>query len=228
MKKGDKRKIVKVRFQEEIVQLRHDGWSWRNIEQYLSRYHKFKVSYRHLQEIFQPVSSDNQMPDIPAYDTVQIERLTGLPAVTCDLLAGYFAGLSDQEQVKVNQVQTDMIRQYKGKNINKGPEFFYAMFMLALHKMCNAKTKMPEDRSGDIPALRPRNKPETKKEKVKKHYHQVQKLRDDGLSWERIACALAKDKLVKIGPIWLQRCFEQIATKQNSKKGYKKTLTFRL
>ena len=229
MKKGDKQKIVKVRFQEEIVNLRHDGWSWRDIEEYLARYHKFKISYRHLKDIIQPVFEGDKPSDIPVYDTVEVERLTNLPAETCDLLAGYFAGLSDEEQVKVHRLQTDMIRRYRGKNIRKGPEFFYAMFMLALHKMCNAKIKMPEDRpAGMRPLLRPKKKPETKKEKVKKYYNQIKKLRDDGLSWESTARTLAKDYQIKIGPIWLQRCFERIEAERNAKRGYKKTLTFKL
>jgi len=76
------------------------------------------------------------------------------------------------------------------------------MFMLALHKMCNSRTKMPEDRpAGMPPPLGPRKTPETKKEKVKKQYDQVKKLRNDGLSWERIARILAKDHRIKIGPI---------------------------
>jgi len=220
LKKGDKQKIVKVRFQEEIIQLRYDGWSWRDIEQYLARYHKFKISYRHLKDIIQPVAEDDKPSDIPVYDTVEVERLTNPPAETCDMLAGYFAGLSDEEQVNVHRIQTDMIRRHRGKSIDKGPEFFYAMFMLALHKMCNAKTQTLENKpAGMYPAIRPKKKPETKKEKIKKYYDQVKKLRDDGWSWEKIARALDEDKRVKIGPIWLQRCFEQITADREAKKG---------
>lgn len=214
MKKGDKQKIVKVRFLEEIVQLRNEGWSWRNIEEYLSRYRNFKISYRHLKDIIHPESGDNQPVGTPAYDTVEVERLTGLATETCDSLAGYFAGLPDEDRIKVHQLQTDMIRQHREKNIDKGPEFFYAMFLLALHKMCNAENKS----AGVSLAAGPEKKSRTKKEKVKKYYDQVKKQRDDGWSWQRIARNLAQYNRIKIGHVWLQHCFEQIAAERQAKK----------
>ena|GEM_PF-5952894 len=212
--RGDKKKIIKIRFHQEILSLRNENMSWRDIAKYLGRYYNLTIHFSYLRTVVQPVAAATQ-PTRTAYDASRIDKVTGFSAERHDQLVNFFAELSDTDQINIQKLQNDLLRLYRGKTDLKGPEFYYAMFLMALHNIYNNRgfaENMPA--LADLPEGR-KKKPGPKKEKLGKNiYELVGKLRDQGWSWRKISRNLGQYNRLKISHTWLKYCFEQTAAER--------------
>ena len=204
-----------------ISQLRKRETSWREVSRHLVLRYRKKISYMTLQKYFEQITAERK------------EEKSGrfTPAASARL-AGYFAGLSDADQVEAFRLQLDLIRrnrsEFSGRGQGKGKktdrqraEFFYTMFLLSLHALCNAESGRSAENPAEIPPdlpAGPQKKSAPKKEKLdKKLYDLAGQLRNDGWSWRKIARNLAQHNRIRIGHVWLKECFERITVERKAR-----------
>lgn len=135
------------------------------------------------------------------YDVRRIEQATGLLLQRRRKLIRYFSALSEPVRIGVHQLQTDLIRQLRGKVDLQLEEVIYASLLLALDKMYSVETvssnrnaspdqaaKTNQIRAERIKADRRSQKRSPLKDTIHlRFYHLIKRLRDEeGLSWREI------------------------------------------
>ena len=166
-----------------------------------------------------------------ASDMTEVFRLTGFSAENLSMLVRYYAELPIAGQIEAHQLQSDLVhRNRKKKNSKKEPEYFFSMFMLALHKMQKAETgrklkrkggKLTDEEAQKMIAIRKGNifpdrkpKPSPKKAKIEEHYELIRDFRNEGVCWRDIAKYLARHHRQKISHTHLRLSFDRITTER--------------
>ena len=165
------------------------------------------------------------------YDFNEVSRLTGFSAETRESLSRYYAKLPEPVRIEAYKIQSDLVRQARTeKTQGREPEFFYAQFLIALHKMrsmeTGARTHGKEDltaeelskieliRKGRI-RMEHRKKPRPTRKVVEiRFYETIEKFRAEGISWRDISKYIGRFHRCKISHSYLKECFEQISAER--------------
>jgi hypothetical protein len=165
------------------------------------------------------------------YDFNEVSRLTGFSAETRESLSRYYAKLPEPVRIEAYKIQSDLVRQARTeKTQGREPEFFYAQFLIALHKMRSMETGprthgkeglTPEElskieliRKGRI-RMEHRKKPRPTRRVVEiRFYETIEKFRAEGISWRDISKYIGRFHRCKISHSYLKECFEQISAER--------------
>jgi len=159
------------------------------------------------------------------YDTDYIVEITGISVQEAESLLKYFAKLPVNVQIEAIKLQTDFARQNK-KDFDKehGPEYYYAMLLVALRSMKRIETaqatkdSLSEEEAEKLRKIRieriraGRGKKASKKEIFikEKMFEEIKKMRmEEGLSWREISEYIAKYHKTKISHGYLQQKFSE-------------------
>jgi len=165
------------------------------------------------------------------YDFNEVSRLTGFSAETRESLSRYYAKLPEPVRIEAYKIQSDLVRQARTeKTQGREPEFFYAQFLIALHKMRSMETgarthgkegltveelsKIELIRKGRI-RMEHRKKPRPTRKVVEiRFYETIEKFRAEGISWRDISKYIGRFHRCKISHSYLKECFEQISAER--------------
>jgi len=172
------------------------------------------------------------------YDLNEISRLTGFSAETRETLSRYYAKLPEPVRIEAYKIQSDLARQARSeKTQGREPEFFYAQFLIALHKMRSIErgacthskggkegvtaeelSKIELIRKGRI-RMEHRKKPSPIRKMVEvRFYKTIENFRAEGISWRDISKYIGRFHRCKISHSYLKQCFEQISAERTVEK----------
>ena len=63
-KEAPQKALIRVRYYEEIKQLRYDGLSWRDVSEYIQKHHKKTISWTYLQRVYATLTAEKGSLDI--------------------------------------------------------------------------------------------------------------------------------------------------------------------
>ena len=152
-------------------------------------------------------------------------------------LVRYFAKLPEKIKIEVLKLQTDLIRQNRDMmKKNTQPEFFYSMFIKAIHYVKSieiahtqsiADEQEAVEKTKKITEIRIQRMLAEKAEKKKKtrddkkfrliklrFYNEIVKMQKQGFTYKDISTYIAKYHKVKITPAYIQASMKKI-TKEN-------------
>jgi hypothetical protein len=169
------------------------------------------------------------------YDTSEVDRLSGTTATQRASNFRWLALQGEQTKIESAKLQTDLIRQHRRQGMGQTmtPEFIYAMLCLALVKMIWFETaqkrkggKLSEEEFAKVQEIRierirgkKRTKGSPKKNLIRvRFYHEIQTLREKGLSWREISDFLRTHHKVKLAHSYIRESFIEL-TAEREKAG---------
>lgn len=163
------------------------------------------------------------------FDIHEVTRLTGFSAETRNRLARYYARMPDPVRIEAHRMQTDLVRQARADRVaGREPEFYFAQFLIALHKMQSMEAgsglrrkteqRLTDEELARITVIRShrvqaehKKKPSTTKDRIEHDFYiMVSRFRDNEVSWRDIAIYLGRYHRFRISHNYLKKCFEQI------------------
>ncbi|MGM0609323.1 MAG: hypothetical protein ACQESP_13015 [Candidatus Muiribacteriota bacterium] len=145
-----------------------------------------------------------------------------------DGLIKYFRLLGYDNQVKVFELQTDIVR--KNREQKKTPEFFFHCWLEAVNQFKKIELAQHQKKSlsdkqievlGQLRKNRIKNKHGKKgspaKEKIKIAYYElIKKLRAEEMSWRDISAYIAKYHKTKISHVYIRKAFLELQQEEEN------------
>lgn len=158
------------------------------------------------------------------FDEIYIEGLTGLKARTRLELAGYYFKLNESGKVEAHRKQVEVFRAWRNQDKTekaKDGENNYAALLVAVRSMQNFEKSpsVPSDEQVKfrIERLKKDRKPKPPKLKdlIKKRYlTEIERLREEKMSWRQISAYLYKYLHKQVSHTYLQEIFEESIKEQ--------------
>lgn len=156
------------------------------------------------------------------YDLDFVQNLSRLSAEARQDLAKYYVALPEGVKIEAHKIQTDLARQNRSKFAKqKAPEYYYAMFLLALRAMFRIETgqqrkiqltakeaqRITEIRLSRIKAGRKTKGNPTRRLIEIRYFEMISRLRKEKLSWRDISAYIGKFHKHRISHSYLRKVF---------------------
>jgi len=156
------------------------------------------------------------------YDLDYVQFLCRLPAEARQDMAKYYVELPEAVKIEAHKIQTDLARQNRNRlDRQKGPEYYYAMFLLALRMMFRIETgqqkkiqltaqeaqRITEIRLSRVKAGRKGKGHPTRRLVEIRYFEMISRLRKENLSWREISAYIARFHKHRISHSYLRKVF---------------------
>ena len=156
------------------------------------------------------------------YDLDYVQNLSRLSTEDRRSLSHYYADLPETVRIEAHKIQTDLARQNRSRlDRQKGPEYYYAMFLLALRMMFRIETgqqrkvqltneeagRISEIRLSRIKAARKTKGNPTRRLIEIRYFYLISKLRKENLSWREISKYISRFHKHRISHSYLRKVF---------------------
>jgi hypothetical protein len=167
-------------------------------------------------------------------DETYLERLTGFNARQRDQLVGYYRKINETSRIEVHRRQSAVYTEWRnnerqsGYSNDKKAETSYGAFLVVLFAMQKEDRKIIKpakdaDRQENIRIKRMKEGPKKRDAKVKdyidkKLFTEIERKRNEGMSWRAIARLSETMWEFPVCSIYLHECYDKIANARKFQK----------